>query len=80
MAVMEFQYAFQSCAQRQSQNLYISFLLIVLFFLSFSKRKEKGKCHKKGDKQIIDNYRPVSILSICSKIFEKIIEYVLNTF
>ena len=29
--------------------------------------------HKKGDKQIIKNYRPVSILPICGKIFEKLI-------
>ena len=29
--------------------------------------------HKKGDKQIIKNYRPVSLLPICCKIFEKII-------
>ena len=29
--------------------------------------------HKKGDKQIIKNYRPVSLLPICGKIFEKII-------
>ena len=28
--------------------------------------------HKKGDKQIIKNYRPVSLLHNCSKIFEKI--------
>ena len=28
--------------------------------------------HKKGDKQIINNYRPVSLLPICGKIFEKI--------
>ena len=37
---------------------------------------EKGKCylvHKKVDKQIINNYRPMSLLPICSKIFEKII-------
>ena len=27
--------------------------------------------HKKGDKQIINNSRPVSLLPICSKIFEK---------
>ena len=29
--------------------------------------------HKKGDKQLIQNYRPVSLLPICGKIFEKII-------
>ena len=29
--------------------------------------------HKKGDKQVINNYRPVSLLPICSKTFEKII-------
>ena len=28
---------------------------------------------KKGDKQLIKNYRPISILPICGKIFEKII-------
>ena len=29
--------------------------------------------HKKNDKQLIKNYRPISILPICSKILEKII-------
>ena len=28
---------------------------------------------KKGDKQCVKNYRPVSLLPICSKIFERII-------
>ena len=27
--------------------------------------------HKKGNKQIINNYRPVSLLPICGKIFER---------
>ena len=29
--------------------------------------------HKKGDKQIINNYRPVSLLPICVKMFERLI-------
>ena len=29
--------------------------------------------HKKGNKQLVSNYRPVSLLLICSKIFEKLI-------
>ena len=29
--------------------------------------------HKKNDKQIIKNYRPISLLPLCGKIFEKII-------
>ena len=29
--------------------------------------------HKKGDKQILKKYRPVSLLPICGKIFERLI-------
>ena len=29
--------------------------------------------HKKGDKQTLKNYRPVSLLPICGKIFERLI-------
>ena len=29
--------------------------------------------HKKGDKQTIKNYRPVSLLPICGKIFERLL-------
>ena len=29
--------------------------------------------HKKGDKQILKNYRPVSLLPICGKIFKRLI-------
>ena len=36
-------------------------------------KKANISVHKKLGKQIIKNYQPVSLLSICSKIFEKII-------
>ena len=36
-------------------------------------KKQISQFTKKGDKHIIKNYRPVSLLPICSKIFEKII-------
>ena len=29
--------------------------------------------HKKGDKQLTENYRPVSLLTICGKVFERLI-------
>ena len=37
------------------------------------KRANIVPIHKKNDKQIVSNYRPVSFLPICSKIFEKLI-------
>ena len=43
---------------------------------SFSKEWKKANTipvHKKGDKQLIINYWPVSLLPICGKVFEKII-------
>ena len=36
------------------------------------KRANIVPLHKKNDKEIISNYRPVSLLPICSKIFEKL--------
>ena len=36
--------------------------------------------HKKGDKQSIKNYRPISLLPICGKIFEKIVFNQLYSF
>ena len=29
--------------------------------------------HKKGDKQIVNNYRPVSLLPVCRKILERLV-------
>ena len=37
------------------------------------KKSNIDPVHKKGDKQTVNNYRPVSLLPICSKILEKII-------
>ena len=40
------------------------------------KQKKKSNIipvHKKGDKQIVNNYRPVSLLPIFAKILEKLI-------
>ena len=37
------------------------------------KRANITPIHKKNDKQIVSNYRPVSLLPICSNIFEKLI-------
>ena len=36
--------------------------------------------HKKGDKQLVNNYRPISLLPICGKIFEKLVFNQLYTF
>ena len=37
------------------------------------KKSNIGPVHKKGDKQIVSNYRPVSLLPIFGKVFEKIL-------
>ena len=42
-------------------------------FPDISKKSNIIPVHKKGDKQIIDNYRPVFLLPICGKILEKLI-------
>ena len=44
-----------------------------LWLLAQWKRANIVPIHKKNDKQIVSNYRPVSLLPICSKIFEKLI-------
>ena len=36
-------------------------------------KRKRCTIHKKGDKPLIENYRPVSLLPICDKIFERLI-------
>ena len=43
------------------------------YFPTVWKKANVVPVHKKGNKQILSNYRPVSLLPICSKLFEKII-------
>ena len=56
-------------------------LLILLFknssqpscYPDIWKRSNITPAHKKGDKQLVNNYQPISLLPICGKIFEKVI-------
>ena len=50
-------------------------------FPSAWKKANVVPIHKKGDKSVIDNYRPVSLLSVVAKVFERIVfKYVYNYF
>ena len=66
---------FKLCATSISKPLHILFNNSVISecFPNEWKKANVIPVHKEGDKQIINNYRPVSLLPICSKIFEKII-------
>ena len=48
-------------------------VLLTGVFPSECKKGNIVLIHKKGDKQNIKNYRPVSLLPICGKIFERLI-------
>ena len=43
------------------------------YYLDIWKRSNIIPVHKKNDKQLVENYRPISLLPIFGKIFEKII-------
>ena len=70
---------------KPSSTLYISRLIVKPLSIIFKNCIDNGifpdiwkksniiPIHKKGDKQITDNYRPVSLLPICGKIFEKLL-------
>ena len=56
------------------QNSFVRVLTIqenLLFFLSYLNHADVPQLHKKCNKSLKENYRPVSILSILSKVFEK---------
>ena len=42
-------------------------------FPSVWKKVNIAPVHKKNDKQRLNNYRPISLLPICSKIFDRLI-------
>ena len=44
------------------------------YFPTAWKKANVVPVHKKGNKQILNNYRPVSLLLICSKLFEIIFD------
>ena len=48
-------------------------ILLTGIFPDLWKQANVTPIHKKWDKQIIKNYRPISLLPICSKLFEKIV-------
>ena len=41
-------------------------------FLDMWKKSYICPVHKKSDKQVINNYRPVSLLPVCGKVFERL--------
>ena len=61
------------CATSISKLLHILFNNSVIneCFPNEWKKTNIISVHKKGDKQIIKNYRPVPLLPTCSKMFEK---------
>ena len=63
------------CGESAALPLKIIFsnILSTGVYPNFWKLANVTPIHKKNDKQLINNYRPISLLPICSKIFEKII-------
>ena len=54
-------------------QLYLSHALVKWNFLLNGTKPMWFRSTKKNDKQCIKNYRPVSLLPICSKIFERLL-------
>ena len=54
-------------------NIIFSNILSTSIYPDLCKIANVTPVFKKGDKQLLQNYRPISLLPICGKIFEKII-------
>ena len=65
----------QMCSDSISKPLSIIFrnCLKAGYFPTAWEKANVVPVHKKGNSQILNNYRPVSLLPICSKLFEKIV-------
>ena len=63
------------CVDSVVLPLHITFINILLtsIYHDMWKLANVTPIFKKGDKQLINNYRPISLLPICGKIFEKMI-------
>ena len=75
MVMIGYQFVCFKWLQMISQPLSIIFWFSLKagYFPTAWKKAKVVLVHKKGNKQILSNYRPVSLLPICSKLFEKII-------
>ena len=56
----------------KSLELFFKQALTTSVFPSDWKKGNIVPCYKKGDKQNLKNYHPVSLLPICGKIFERL--------
>ena len=54
-------------------HFYLKSLLTILIFLNYGKNRMFYQSTKKTDKRNFDDYRPISLLPIFSKVIEKII-------
>ena len=63
------------CGDKLAVPLKIIFdnILITGIFPNQWKEANVTPVHKKNDKQVVTNYRPISLLPILSKVYEKII-------
>ena len=70
------------CESAITEPLYLIFknCLSSNTFLDVWKKANVIPVHKKGDKQVLKNYHPVSLLPICGKIFENLLFNALYSF